>query len=738
MNRDLAISEESRWLVDPARLARGSGGGVDPRFGDPGRIDLAAIILLLLYRRWMVLGAGLAGLLLAVVSTMLTTPLYRASGTLEVNPPTIQIMDARNNVQSESGTTFDFVVTQVGLLSSRAIAERTAQDLNLAAIPAYGGSGSAAERLDHATGAVLGGIKVVAPESGTLIPYSYTSPSPQMAAAIANQLAASFINAGLQRRYDASSYARNFLSNQINKTRGDLEKSERQLVAYAQAQGIINTGGGGTTGPQGGGDVNSLQGESLVALNRALADATARRVAAEGAFRQGIAVGATSDVTTATAALRQQLAQLQADYQDKRTLLKPDHPDMVSLKSRIDELRRQIAGETAQASAGRSNTLLADYRGALAAEEALAGRVAGLKESVLNLRGRSIQYNIYQREVDTNRSLYDALLQRYKEVGVSAGIGASPVSIVDHATVPTGPFKPSLVFNVALGVLLGLLVGVGAAIGTDYFNDTIKTRDDVRSKLGLACLGAIPKAKARGRFIDDLREVRSLVSEAYSSVVASLRLSTDEGSPKMVLITSSRSHEGKSSSALALAQSLARQGQRALLVDCDLRKPVFRAAAEQVGMTRLLTDENARLADHIVPTQFEGLYLLPAGPIPPNPSDLLSSARASAVLEEAAGMFDAVLIDAPPVMGLADSLLLASIAHHVIFIVESGQTRTRMAIESVGLLRAAGAHLLGAILTKSADDGGYGYYGYGYGPQSKVDRVEREIMMVADEHEPTG
>ena len=215
MNRDLAISEESRWLVDPARLARGSGGGVDPRFGDPGRIDLAAIILLLLYRRWMVLGAGLAGLLLAVVSTMLTTPLYRASGTLEVNPPTIQIMDARNNVQSESGTTFDFVVTQVGLLSSRAIAERTAQDLNLAAIPAYGGSGSAAERLDHATGAVLGGIKVVAPESGTLIPYSYTSPSPQMAAAIANQLAASFINAGLQRRYDASSYARNFLSNQM-------------------------------------------------------------------------------------------------------------------------------------------------------------------------------------------------------------------------------------------------------------------------------------------------------------------------------------------------------------------------------------------------------------------------------------------------------------------------------------------------------------------------------------------
>ena len=250
------------------------------------------------------------------------------------------------------------------------------------------------------------------PEQGQLIEFSFDSESPQLSAAIANQVAESFINSNLQRRYDASSYARAFLERQIAKTRGELEKSERQLVAYAQAQGIINTG----TGEAGSSptDANSIQGESLIALNKALADATARRVAAEGAYRAGMAVGMTADVTASTQALRQTRATLQAEYQDKRTLMKPDHPDMLALQSRIDELDRQIAREASQASSGRTNTLLVDYRSALAAESALRSRVAGLKGDVLNLRGRSIQYNILQREVDTNRSLYDALLQRYK------------------------------------------------------------------------------------------------------------------------------------------------------------------------------------------------------------------------------------------------------------------------------------------------------------------------------------
>jgi uncharacterized protein involved in exopolysaccharide biosynthesis len=172
--------------------------------------------------------------------------------------------------------------------------------------------------------------------------------------------------------------------------------------------------------------------------------------------------------------------------------MKPEHPDMLSLKAQIDELNRQIGAAAGQTSSGRNNTLLADYRAALAAENALRARVAGLKGEVLNLRGRSIQYNILQREVDTNRSLYDALLQRFKEIGVAGGIGMSPVSVVDRADAPTLPYKPNLLFNLLFGVIGGLLAGVVAAVGLEFVNDTIKTREDVRTKLGLPCLGVVP------------------------------------------------------------------------------------------------------------------------------------------------------------------------------------------------------------------------------------------------------
>ena len=305
---------------------------------------------------------------------------------------------------------------------------------------------------------VQGGLKVTPPQEGSLIKFSYNSTSPQIAALVANGIADSFINSALQRRYKSSAYARNFLQRQIAKTRSDLEGSERALVAYAQREGIISTGTD-ADGKPAGGDAGSLQGKSLVTLNKALADATARRVAAEGAYRGALATGPTSDVTASTQALRQQRATIGAEYQQKRTFMKPDHPEMVSLKAQMDELDRQIASESSQMSSGRNNSLLQDYRAALSAEHALQTRVASLKGQVLNLRGRSIQYNILQREVDTNRSLYDALLQRYKEIGVAGGVGTAPVSIVDHASVPGSPYKPNLLFNLILGMGAELIAG---------------------------------------------------------------------------------------------------------------------------------------------------------------------------------------------------------------------------------------------------------------------------------------
>jgi capsular exopolysaccharide synthesis family protein len=744
VNTNLTVRNEGQWPIAAYPAPDAALGRGQRSYSAVNILDFQMLVRILYHWRWLVLGAIGIGILGAILASLLTSPVYRASVTLEANPPAVAITDEQSRQQDQQSVdTYDFVATQVGLLSSRAVAERTAQELNLANNPdVVPQDRDASQRLNAATSIVQRGLKVIPPEQGQLIKFTFDSTSPQLAALVANGVADSFINTSLQRRYEASAYARNFLERQINKTRGDLEKSERAVVAYAQQQGIITTPGGTTAdGKPTGSDTNSLQGESLVQLNQALAAATARRVAAEGAYRQAQATGPTTDVNAAVLPLRQQLAQLQAQYQQKREFMKPEHPEMQSLQAQINELQRQIGTQVSQANSGRLNSLLADYRGALQAEHALQARVAQLKGDVLNLRGRSIQYTILQREVDTNRSLYDALLQRYKQIGVAGGIGMAPVSIVDRAQAPSFPYKPNLLLNLLIGLGLGMVAGVAGAIGLEFINDTIKSREDVRRKLALACLGTVPKTPAKDSFVDDLKNPTSIISEAYSAIVAALRFSTDEGTPKVLLVTSTRSGEGKSSSALAIAQNFARRGRRVLLIDSDLRKPAFKAATDRQGLSKLLTTDD-QLGAHIVETQHGNLWLLPSGPLPPNPADLLSTGRIRKIINEAKDAFDLVVIDGPPTLGLADAPLLAAAAGTALFVIESGKTRTRAAIEALNRLEATGTRILGATLTK-AEEGtggygrtGYGYgdgYGYGYG-KGRVKKTEILMIPRADEN----
>lgn len=742
MNTNLTVRNDGQWPIAPYPGPEAALGRGQRSYSAVNILDLQMLMRILHHWRWLVLGAIGVGVLGAVLVSLLTSPVYRAGVTLEANPPVVAISDEQSRQQDQQATdAYDFVATQVGLLGSRAVAERTAQELNLANNPdVVPQEGNASERLRAATNVIQKGLKVIPPEQGQLIKFSFDSTSPQLAALVANGIADSFINTSLQRRYEASAYARNFLERQISKTRADLERSERAVVAYAQQQGIITTPGGtGADGNPTGSDTNSLQGESLVQLNAALGAATARRVAAEGAYRQALATGPTSEVNNSVLPLRQELAKLESDYSQKRTFMKPDHPEMQSLQSQIEELRRQIAGQVTQASSGRINGLLADYRGALSAERALQARVAQLKGDVLNLRGRSIQYTILQREVDTNRSLYDALLQRYKQIGVAGGIGMAPVSIVDRAQAPAFPFKPNLLLNLLVGLSLGIAAGIAGAIGLEFINDTIKSREDVRRKLALACLGTVPKTPAKDSFVEDLKNPTSIVSEAYSAIVAALRFSTEDGSPKVLLVTSTRSGEGKSSSALAIAQNFARRGRRVLLIDSDLRKPAFKAASDRIGLSKMLTTDD-ELGAHVVETQHENLWLLPSGPLPPNPADLLSTGRIRKIINEAKDAFELVVIDGPPTLGLADAPLLAAATGAALFVIESGRTRTRAAIEALNRLEATGTRILGATLTKSEEGGsgygggGYGYgYGYGYGHKTRVKKTEILMIPQADE-----
>jgi len=283
-----------------------------------------------------------------------------------------------------------------------------------------------------------------------------------------------------------------------------------------------------------------------------------------------------------------------------------------------------------------------------------------------------------------------------------------------------------------LGLGLGLLVGVGGAIAAEFVNDTVKTPDDVRIKLQMAFLGAVPKKETES-VLEELQDSGSSISESYFSIATSLQLASDMGVPKTLLVTSTRASEGKSTTTWAIAQSFARIGKRVLLIDGDMRKPSFKTGLDnQTGLSNLLTN-NEPLADHVMRTEVENIWLLTAGPAPPNPAELLSSTRLASLLREGASHFDLVIVDGPPVLGLADAPLLGSVCHGALVVVEAGKTRTKAAIEALNRLRAAGTHLVGAILTRHRHEAasGYSYYSYeAYRYGRGVEGRSREIRLV--------
>lgn len=673
---------------------------------------------------WLIAASVVACLLASVVISLLSTPQYRATTTVEVNREGIQPVQMGQVDAMQIGDR-EFLTTQAGLLRSRSLAERVARSLNIAGNSDFMDQGLPRDVRDaRAVSMVQRSVTVNTMRDSRLIELTVEGPNPYLVQRIANAYADSFIQLNLERRFEATSYARNFLEQRLGNVKGRLEETERQLVAYAQRQGIVSLSVDSGSG-QGGRSEQSLDSASLLALNGALSQARAERIAAEQRYRQSQARATTEVINNPTVqTLTTRRAELQAEYQEKLGLFQPDYPQMTQLRTRIDALDEAIG-------AARGNVggaLQAEYQAAVAQERQLEQRVEGLKGDLLNLRERSIQYTILQREVDTNRALYDALLTRYKEVGVGSGVGNNVISVVDRAQMPGAPFKPNLMFNIALGLLAGLLLGGAAAFALEWMDDTIKTPDDVTEKLGIASLGVIPKAGKSAVVSEELADTRSQMSEAYMSVRTALQFSTDHGVPRSLLVTSTRAAEGKSSTALATARILASLGSSVLLVDGDLRKPTFRGPDDQgPGLSSLLAGSGT-LKDAAHATEQDNLFLLPAGRIPPNPAELLASDRFAQLLKEAEGLFDHVVVDGPPVLGLADAPLLSSYCEGTVLVIESGAIRRAAAQNSVKRLRTAEAHLMGAVLTKfSATKSGYGYgYGYGYGDDKYAYRHDEE------------
>ncbi len=727
-SRALMVAPRSALAAfEPANGSTASGGA---------GFDVNDIIRTIVKWRWLIAGITLACVLGAIVISLLITPTYQGTVVLEINREPIQVLEGNGDVAPAQGNDLEFLSTQLGLLQSRSLAERVARSLNLGNdenfVPQEGGR--RVDREAQAVGVLRGNVSAKPQRNTRLVNVSFNSADPATAARIANAFADNFIEATLARRYDANNSARDFLQKRLATVKAALEKSERQAVQYANANGIVQLGGGSPD--RAGGGETSLDAATLVQLNNSLSDARNERIQAEQRLRQAGSRRESELVSNGNVqSLTAQRAQLEAEYLEKSNLYKPDFPIMVQLRTRIDALGRALAAQSSTVTNSVSGTLRSDFAAAVARENALQRDVARLRGSVMNLRERNIKLTILQRDVDTNRAQYDALLNRYKEVAVAGGVGSNLIGIVDRAQTPGGPIAPNLPLNVMLGLGLGLLLGFGAAFAIEFIDDTIKTPDDLTNKLKLTPLGVIPKTGKDVSLLEVLSDPRAPITEAYHSVRTALQFASDHGVPKTLLVTSTRAAEGKSSSAMALAQNFARLGASVLLIDSDLRKPSFRAPSSAAeGLSNLLAGaQNIRECIH--KTTFDRLFLLPSGPIPPNPAELLSTDRFRTILAEVSGWFDFVVVDAPPVLGLADAPLLSSVCEGTLMVFEASKVRRGIALNAVNRLRAADAHLLGGVLTKyNAKSSGYGY-GYAYMDESYSygigEERQRQIELIA-------
>ncbi len=694
-------------------------------------IDLMSYWHILVKRKWMVLGVMAGVLALALLSTLMTTPIYRAGAMLELQKEGSQIVQVGGlqGADGYGGWDPEFLQTQYQLIQSQSLAERVANELDLSPevldrlyqpgwtgrmmtllrpqarqstnkSPSTEGVG-AAQQLRAAAGVVRGGLSVQPVGDSRLVLINFDSPSPEFSVKVANAVADGFIAAGLERRFGATSYAKTYLEDQLKLAKTKLEESERKLVEFAQKENLVNTGQDG----------QSLATQNLTDLNAALASAQDQRIRAQARWRQASSGGALpADMMTSSGigTLRQQLAGLQGEYQQKLQVFKPDYPDMVQLKGQIDEVNRQIGAEMGRIRA----SVKAEYDAASAQEGMLKGQIAALRTEALDVDGRSIQYNILKREADTNRQLYDGLLQRYKEVGVAGDVRANNVSIIDRAQ-QGARIKPSLRTNLSIGLLLGAMLGVLLAFLLEFLDDTLKTPDDVEEKLKLPVLGVIPKIGAKESVAKVAADTRSAFSEAYRSVRTSLQFATDHGVPKTLLITSTAPSEGKSTTALALARNFAQLGRRVLLIEADLRNPSLRRTLgvqdQEMGLSNLLAGA-CTLAEAMTPSEDPRLDLILAGPLPPNPAELLSGSKLVSTLTVAAARYDQIVIDGPPVLGLADAPILSNAADGTLLVVQSGKTKIRPAQLAFKRLLAARARVVGVLLSKyDPKTAGYGY-----------------------------
>ena len=715
----------------------GTYGGYDEREG-AAENHLVEYVRTVYKHRWLALTAFAVVFVSAAISTFSETPIYEARVQLLIEPENRSVMSLQQAADPYYVGYDDYYYqTRYSVLKSRGLARRTIEALKLSESPEFGGGAARVprKRSFSITGTVAGAIgwmrSLVSPappkapdasasgetarQSGIvdaflgrltvspvansrLVFISIASPNPEMAAKLANAHASQYIEQNLQSRFLSTKEASDWLAEQLATERKRLEESELALQKYRETGNAVALE-----------DQQNIVVQRLTDLNAAYTKARTERIEKEALYSQ--LKGLQNDQSaldsfpailsnTFIQQLKTQLTDLLR--QQAQSPFGEKHPEMVKLTSAIQSAEARLAGEIAKVVQSVRNEFLS----AEAQERSLASALEAQKGDALALNRTGIEYGVLRREAESNRQIYDALMQRSKETGITGELKTSNIRIVDEAEVPRGPVRPNTSRDLMLGLLGGLVAGIGLAFFVDYLDNRIKNPDEIKHFLGLSFLGLVPgladKEVGKGQSPILTEVLPQNFAEAFRVIRTNVLFSTAEEGARSVLVTSTQPREGKTVVAANLAIALAQSGQRILLLDADMRKPRqhnLMKLSQSPGLSSLLVGK-AKANDTVQKSAVGNLWVLPAGPAPPNPAELLGSIRFKELMKSLGQHFEWIVVDSPPVMAVTDASVIAHHTTGVVFVIGSEQVNryaTRTAVEQ---LRGSKATILGAVLNR--------------------------------------
>lgn len=703
----------------------------------------------ILLKRWKL---GLAIVLIVIASTVaahfFTTPMYRASILLQIERDTTAQPTIEDFFMVPSRQ--EYLQTQIELLRSRGMGFRVVDDLDLLNNPKFNPAGaeglSEAERIEkmnQLASRVASGIRVEPVEGTSLVRVSYVGTDPKLVQEIANGIGESYVKMNIARKSESVRQATRFLRTEIEKLQKEIDAGEREAQTYGASRDIFSEEG------------DNLVLQRLESLNRSYLDAQSRRIAAESEFRSLRNAGADSIPQIADdwvlRGLRADLNRLQREYEQKRANFQPAHPEMARLANEIKGAQASLATATQERLSGIREAARKDYEDAVARERQIESALEQQKNRALELNIDAVDYLSQRTNLSSKKTLLNELTQRLNETEVTSrlkGADSSNIHVVEDANQPGSRYNASLQKNMKNAIPLGLIMAVGAIFFLEYMDRSVRSPEELEQISGLPTLGIVPAAgktrtgiygygqglKKRAEEEPDEEapveliphtDPRSPVAEAYRALRTSLLLSSAR-ELHTILITSSVPREGKSTTIVNLAVVLAQLDKRVVIIDADLRKPKIRHIFGSESH-RGLVDYLAHQADskEIIETSgVPGLFYVQSGPIPPNPSELLASPRMTMLLEELRQDFDFVLVDSPPVLAVADAIILGNLVDGVMLCVHGGRTPREIIQRASSRLRQAGTYTLGALLNnldvrKQSYGYAQGYYEY-YGDSPRA------------------